>query len=260
MDYGDITNIKEVIRRYLDFPANNYSETFLKRRLFSRMNVLRLEDYDKYAKILKEDESEREKLLKNLTIHVTEFYRDPSVWKYLYDKVFPKLKKDNLKIWIAGSSTGQEPYTLAILLLEFLKSSSHKFKFKIIANDIENDVVNFARQGIYQEEALNKVPDFVKDYFDFEDGVAKVKDEVKKLISFEKNDILKNQEPNIDLCFCRNTVIYFTKEVKEKFYSNVYNALNSDSFFVMGRTESLVGASKELFKTESLSEHIFYKN
>lgn len=265
-------SLKNTVAKLLDFPSQNYTNSFLQRRFETRLraNAIDLKDYAKYETLFKSDPEEQKKLLKELTIHVTHFFRDKDAWDALQSELIPSLIEEKVKkniktirIWSAGCSTGEEPYTIMMCFREALGKEFENFEIKLIANDYDIVTVEKAKAGIYDEQQFHETDPNVRDkYFEkMPDGTYHVKPSLTKNIDFAKGDILSSNKPrNIDLAFCRNTVIYFDMPTKTKFYDEVYtDVLTRGGFFVMGKTETLLGDSRSKFKIFNGRERMFKK-
>ena len=257
-------SIKQTIRRLIGFDAFQYSDNFLKRRILIRMKANRIDSCKRYETKLIEDEKEQKELLKNLTIHVTEFFRDKTFWEFCREKFFPYVLerfsgRETINIWSAGCSTGQEPISILITFLEVNKNIMDKIR--IIGTDIDENVLSIAKKGEYDAfGAKGLSQEVIGQYFIRCGGILSLREGYRKNIEFLRHDILTDRAfGNIDLMFCRNTVIYFSKESKEELYMGLYDALGDGSFFVLGKTETLLGKSRKLFKPYNLIERVFEK-
>ncbi len=261
-------NLKAVITRTTGFQTENYTESFLKRRVDCRLRVLNLKSYAEYSKLLITTPAEKDPLLKELTIHVTNFFRDKEMYDVFFAQTIMELLKrkegsgdKSIRVWSAGASTGEEAYSVAIMISEILGERLKDFNIRIIATDLDAPTIEKAKLGHYEEIQMKEVPeDYKKRYFDTESDLFKVKDSIKKMIDFKVGDILNPLKPkNIDILFCRNTVIYFEKDVKEKLYSEFASCINSGGYFVMGKTETLSGPAKDMFDVVDTRERIYRK-
>jgi chemotaxis protein methyltransferase CheR len=260
--------LTQKITQITGFNCGNYTPSFLKRRVATRLYSLNLSLYKDYLDHLIKTPEEKELLLKELTIHVTNFFRNKEAFDVFIAETVMELlseKKEkgdkSLKIWSAGCSTGEEPFSIAMILYEMLQLRIKDYNIKIVGSDISPQTIEQAKKGMYEEIQLKEAPkDYVEKYFEKKDDLYVIKPIIKDMVSFEVSDILapflKN---NFDIIFCRNTVIYFTSELKEKLYMNFYNSLNNHGFFVMGMTESLTGLAREKFKTYNNSYRIYKK-
>lgn len=216
-----------------------YKEAQMKRRLTSLRNKRGFKNFTTYFDALMKDEDLLEEFFDRITINVSEFYRNPKRWNVLREKVFPELmnNKQQIQIWSAACSSGEEPYSLAIMLKEHF---SH-VKSSILATDLDERSLRKARRGIYSESALKSLPEHKKSkYFIFKNNQYMIHDELKKNITFKKHDLLKDPYPkNIDLIVCRNVLIYFTDEAKEDIYHRFSESLTKNGILFVGSTEQI---------------------
>lgn len=194
--------------------------------------------------------------LDRMTINVSEFYRNGKRWEILQTKIFPKLLANNkrLKIWSAACSTGEEPYTTAMVLSNHVPLS----QIAIQATDLDENAIQRAKVGIYPERSLAEVPDEMKSkYFEQQNQFYKVDDAIKKTVTFRKHNLLNDTyEKNFDLIICRNVMIYFTEEAKDQIYQNFSDSLRSGGILFVGSTEQIFNPGKYGFETE---DTFFYR-
>ncbi|KAB2952270.1 protein-glutamate O-methyltransferase CheR [Heliorestis acidaminivorans] len=229
---------------------SNYKRPQMERRIRTLMRSQGASDLVSYFSIIDRDSNQYQKFIDHLTINVSEFLRNPSQWDVLRNKILPQLLKENpkLKVWSAGCSTGEEPYSLAITMLEARCDMTHK----IIASDIDREVLRKAQIGLYGSKSLANIPDaLVKKYFiEQGSGFYQVKDELKKHIKFQQHNLLKDSfESNVDLILCRNVVIYFTEETKSLLYKRFYQSLRKGGILFTGSTEQIFQAREIGFST-----------
>lgn len=220
---------------------NAYKEKQMRRRIDTLINKCKLDDYDDYMKLLKQDKEKFEQFVNFLTINVSEFYRNPEQWMFLDKEVFPELVKrfgSNLKIWSAACSTGDEPYSLVMALSKHVSLS----QIKIVATDIDKQVLDKARMGLYNDKSIASVPDeFKKKYFTQIGNSFKISDEIKKCVEFKEHNLLRDAYPtDCHLIVCRNVVIYFTEEAKNEIYKKFNNSLKQDGILFIGSTEQIM--------------------
>lgn len=238
---ADYKSFVAQVHRLLNVDLSLYKEAQMKRRLTSLRNKRGYKDFDSYFAMLQTDEELQEEFIDRITINVSEFYRNPRRWDVLRDKVFPKLVKENprkkLNIWSAACSTGEEPYSLAIMLKEHF----NHVDYSIIATDIDDKVLERAKVGVYNEQALKDLPLHKKStYFTFKNDQYYIDDQLKRNITFKKHDLLKERYPqNIDLIVCRNVLIYFTDAAKEYIYTNLSKSLCKNGILFVGSTEQI---------------------
>jgi chemotaxis protein methyltransferase CheR len=269
-DPENYEELKVAIKNFVKFNTSHYSDNFLKRRIEVRLRYNNLESYKDYSVKIKKDIEEQKKLKKELTIHTTNFYRDVSFYNAFRNEVIPKVKefkKDTkiIKVWSAGSSTGEEALTIAICFLEELGEDLGGYHVSIIGTDFDAPTAQKAREAKYEIGQFHEMPkELVDKYFEIneidDEKFYSPKDFVKKLTIFTVGDILSPMKPqNNDIIFCRNTVIYFDAPTKTKLYEDIFNILPENGFFIMGKTETLLGPSREKFNTFNMDERIYLK-
>ena len=235
---------KKKLKKLIGIDLNAYKEQ-IHRRTHELMNRWGCNTYDEYFSFIENDKSKLREFLDHLTINVSEFFRNPEHWWKLRDKIIPELiekrNMNRLKIWSAGCATGEEPYSLAILSME----CNLKMLNPVYAMDIDSGAIDKAKEGIYSKANLLNVPkDYLEKYFTTKDNGStySVNAEVKKRVSFNKINMIDDSfQTGFDLILCRNVVIYFTSETKDKLYRKFYNALAPGGYFLVGSTEQICG-------------------
>jgi chemotaxis protein methyltransferase CheR len=264
----DFEALKCQILKDKEFDCNQYRDTYVKRRLAIRLRANNLDSYRDYAKLLNSDPTEYNELMDAFTITVSEFFRDASVFDYFRKNVIPALILDKLRkkqkiirIWSAGCASGEETYSIAILMYDFLGASLENFIISVHGTDVDGDSLAKAKKGEYTfEEVKNVGADSLSQYFVFEQGKYRVSDRIKELVKFEKHNLISGKSlAHFDVIFCRNVSIYFSKVMHERLHMEFYNALNNDGFFVLGKTEMLYGTARKLFKPVNAKEGIYQK-
>jgi chemotaxis protein methyltransferase CheR len=264
----DFVALKKHIYSVTSLDCDQYKDPYLQRRFSVRMRVTQTHSYDDYVGFLKKTPSEYDELLRDLTINVTQFFRDIYVFKTIEEETMPLLiydkvmkHKSTINVWSAGCSSGEEPYTLAIILRELLGEDIGSFKLKIIGTDIDEECMGSARAGSYLPRQMTNVPKpYLEKYFNFDGSNYQLCQEIMDMVEFKYLDLFKDSAGgNWDVILCRNVVIYFTKEMQERLYMNFYNALNEGGYFIMGNTESLVGEASHAFVQIKSRERIYQK-
>lgn len=266
-DEKEFSELKLIIKRKIGFNCEDYKQPHLKRRLAVRLRATESKSYKDYAQMLSKSEDEVNKLKETLTVNVTELFRNPETFDSVRENVLPELIKQKginnkvIKIWSAGCSNGEEPYSIAIMLNEFLGRSIKRYNISIQATDIDDDSIAKAEMAIFQPKQLEKIgQERINRFFVKKDNNYQVIDEVKNLVKVKRHDMISGPKfSGFDIIFCRNVTIYFEQSLQEVLYMNFYNALNDGGYFVMGKTETLVGPSTQLFKRFDLKERIFQK-
>lgn len=220
---------------------NFYKQNQMQRRILSFMNSHGYKTFPDFLKGLEQDRELYDAFFKHLTINVSQFFRDANQWKTLRETIFPKLiqGKTNLKLWSAGCSSGQEPYSLAMTLVEHFPS----IRFTILATDIDVNVLQQAKDGLYkQNDFASTPPDILNKYFTATAKGYQIKDTIKKLVTFQKQNLLTDRfETGFDFLACRNVVIYFTEEAKDMLYKKFADSLRPGGILFTGSTEHLFG-------------------
>lgn len=220
---------------------NAYKEKQMKRRIDTLISKNNITSYKDYVALIKKDKEKFDQFVNFLTINVSEFYRNPEQWEILDKEVFPTLIQrfgKNLKIWSAACSTGDEPYSLVMALSKHIPLS----QIKIIATDIDKQVLDKARMGLYNEKSIASVPaEFKKKYFTKVGSSYQISDEIKRQVEFKEHNLLKDPYPaGCHMIVCRNVLIYFTEEAKEDIYKKFNAALVKDGILFIGSTEQIM--------------------
>ncbi len=221
---------------------NSYKEKQMKRRIDTLILRHHLTGYDAFVNLLKTDVDVLEEFVNYLTINVSEFYRNPDQWKIFEEKIIPVLKQNfsgNINIWSAACSTGDEPYTLSMILKKYYNNR----EFSIYATDIDKQVLNQAQSGIYTKKALSGLPkEYIDKYFtNVSEQTYKVDPSLKTPVKFEKHNLLRDPYPkNVSLIVCRNVLIYFTEEAKEEIFNKFYETLAPGGILFLGATEQMM--------------------
>lgn len=237
----DYEEFKKQVFALTKIDLNAYKERQMKRRIDSLIAKHKVVGYEPYVKLLKEDHIMFEEFVNYLTINVSEFYRNPDQWKILENKVFPYLFQHfgkNITIWSAACSTGDEPYSLAMLLSKFIPMR----QIHIIATDIDKQVLAKAKTGLYAEKSLKELPGEFRNRFFTKIGSSyQISDEVKACVEFRQHNLLKDEYLNsCDMIICRNVLIYFTEEAKLNIYKKFNKSLKKDGILFVGSTEQII--------------------
>jgi len=245
-----------------------YRTGTLKRRIDSRLKTAGCKDYSDYISYLNKNPEEYDNLISAITINVTEFFRNPETFDVLEKKVIPEIVrvkrgqgKKIIRAWSAGTSNGEEAYSLAILFLEALKEEISDFDIIVYGTDIDPDCIKKASAGIYTAASIKEVhKERLKDYFNKREENYEVDDSIKRLTRFIAHNLVSDEFlKHLDLILCRNVVIYFTKPLQEMVYSNFARALNKNGCLVLGKVESLWGFAQKYFAAFDNRERIYRK-
>ena len=242
-----------------------YKEGTLERRIERRMAVAAIEagDMDRYLELLRSDIGELELLAKDMLINVTSFFRDPEVFDHLEDKIIPELVRNHaqdrpLRIWIAGCSTGEETYSLAMLFREQIAAAERDIKLQVFASDVDADAVASAREGLYPETIETDVSRArLARFFSKEDHGYRVLPELRAAVVFTVQNVLADPPfSRLELVSCRNLLIYLRPEAQAKVISLFHFALHEGGILLLGTSETIADA-KGRFEVISKPERLF---
>ena len=257
MAYG-YEEFKTDVYRLTDIDLNLYKERQMKRRIETLIQRKKFKGFEDFFKGMKTDQALLREFISYLTINVSQFNRNPEQWEKFEKEMVPYLRKqygDRLRIWSAACSTGDEPYTIAMILAKYIPLT----KVEIFATDIDDDVLAFAQTGIYSSKSLSDLPkEYLTKHFTKTDATHyEISDEIKKHIKFQKHNLLKDRYfTNINMIVCRNVVIYFTDEAKDGVYTRFNQALTKDGVLFIGSTEQILRANELGFDN---MQTFFYK-
>lgn len=235
----DFSEFKRRMLSHFRLDLQSYKENQLKRRLEGMMARQKIGSYGELFKLLTENRMAYETFLDQLTINVSEFFRDPQRWNELQKTVLPLLLKarGTLKIWSAACSNGPEPYSLAIMLDELSQGKMHRLE----ATDIDKNILQSAAAGKYNPDMVRNVSqERLGKYFAREGNYYLIKDSIKKKVAFKRHDLLiEPYGQGYDLIVCRNVTIYFTREAQDRINHNFAKALTSGGVLFIGGSEMI---------------------
>lgn len=232
-------------------------------RLMKRLRALEISSFEEYWAFIQSTEGKDEviNLINAVSTNKTDFFREPDHFKYLIDTVLPELIKNRpseirepFKFWSAGCSTGEEPYTLAMVLSDFAEKNKN-FKFKILATDISTKVIEHGRIAIYSKERIDPIPMKMKQKYllkskDPAKKVVRIIPELRSKVIFRRLNFLDNfrLKEKVEVIFCRNVVIYFDRDIQKKLVEKFYEQLVPGGFLFMGHSETINGLNTK-FRT-----------
>lgn len=256
------------ITRERGFQCSSYKDKCLRRRILVRMRARSLMGYRDYAQLLDTDEREYARLMGSLTVNVTKFFRNWETYSAIDQKVIPDLlerSEREIRVWSAGCSSGEEPYSLAILMHRYAAARRETDRLEVVSivgTDIDADCLAEAEVAVYKDSALGDTPpELRREYFPRLDGLNTVVPEVRSLVSFELSDLLHFKTPvdNAHLIVCRNVIIYFERAAQDALIAHFHKTLAPGGFLVLGKVETLLGDSRSLFSPVNARERIFRK-
>lgn len=242
----DYNVFKKHIFDLTNIDLNCYKERQMKRRIDALIAKHKITSYEAYVSQIKKDRELFDEFVNYLTINVSEFYRNPEQWALLEKEVLPYLFEQHgkqLKIWSAACSTGDEPYSLVMLLSKLMPLAN----IKILATDIDKQVLEKAQLGLYNVKSLKALPEeFQSKYFTkINDKTYQISDKIKSRVEFKRHNLLKDEYPKgCHMIVCRNVLIYFTEDAKHDIYAMFAKSLKKDGILFVGSTEQILQPNK----------------
>lgn len=247
---GDFEHIRDLVGDRTGIVLSDHKIDMVYGRLSRRLRQLGIRKFAEYLARLQDDEQELVEFTNALTTNLTSFFREPHHFDYLRTTGLPNLLKNRpdkkLRIWSAGCSTGEEPYTIAMTVKEAM-ASYHNWDVKILATDLDTNVVNRARAGVYSQDRVNGIDqNRIKKWFrrgrgDEHAGQLKVATELQDMITFKQLNLMHDWPMSgpFDIIFCRNVVIYFNKDTQRELFDRYANYMADDGYLFVGHSESL---------------------
>lgn len=266
----DFRLLRDLIRDYCGIYFDDSSRFLLERRLSRRIDIRHLDNFRDYYRFLLYDKNREEEfsaIMDNLTVNETYFFREQNQLNAFSGEIIEELKdikagEKKIRIWSAGCSTGEEPYTIAMLMLE--KGLPAKgWDMEILASDINQKVLQSARRGVYRKNSFRTTDKyFIDKYFAAEEGGHRIKDSVKRYVSFNHINLLDPHKVKfigtVDVIFCRNVLIYFDVPSRKTVIENFYQRLHDTGYLLLGHAESLINLSTA-FAVRHLKSDIVYQ-
>lgn len=256
-----LTKVSLILKNHCGVDFSYYKENTVIRRIERRLKINRFKTIEEYILFLNESEKERDQLYRELLIGVTRFFRDEEAFEKIKEKVLPEIiskDQEEIRVWSAGCSTGEEVYSLAILMNEHMESINCNCPVKIFATDIDKEAINIASQGFYTDNIVADVPkDFLAKYFIAKEGGYQVNELIRSMIVFARHNILEDPPfSKLDLLICRNLFIYINPDKQQQIMTMFYYAIKAKGFLFLGSSESL-GEVAEGYKTIDSKWKIF---
>jgi two-component system CheB/CheR fusion protein len=262
---GALSRIFVLLRAHTGHDFSFYKKNTIYRRIERRMNVNQVGNIGKYARFLQDNSAELDALFKELLIGVTNFFRDPEAFQFLKDRALPSILKDKprgglVRIWVPGCSTGEEAYSIGIVVRECLEQLDleGKVKVQIFATDIDEDAIETARQGLYLSNIGADVsPDRLQRFFIKEDTGYRINKQIREMVVFAPQNLIMDPPfTKLDLLCCRNLLIYFTSDLQKKLLPLLHYSLKPGGLLFLGTSETISGFS-DLFASVSGRWKIF---
>lgn len=240
-----------------------YKDRCIRRRIAKRLRACKVTDFASYLKRLEIDRYELDTLLATISIHVSQFFRNPDTFRVLEQNTLPDLcrraraaGRTELTIWSAGCASGEEPYSLALLVDDLAERS---LDIRILATDISEPVLEAARCGLFEASRLKEVPPAVLDrYFRRENDQYQLIEPIRDKVEFRHHNIMTDDDyPAADLILCRNLLIYFTRAEQERILARFASAMAEHGALVLGRSEAMTGSIRGYYQSEFPVERVY---
>ena len=239
--------VLELVKETRGFDFTGYKRSSIERRIAKRMGEVGVERYDEYLDYLQLHGEEFAELFNTILINVTSFFRDPQTWEYLASDLLPQLIESRspdspIRVWCAGCASGEEPYTVAMVLARVLGEDAFRQRVKIYATDIDEEALDQARHGAYLPRAVEDVPrEALERFFERTDQRYVFRKDLRRCVIFGRNDLVQDAPiSHIDVMVCRNTLMYFTGETQAQILRRFHFALDDAGILLLGKSEMLI--------------------
>jgi chemotaxis protein methyltransferase CheR len=263
---GDIGRLLTKVAQERDLDLTQYRSAYVERRIAARLRVLNLHTYRQYAKLLDSSPEEYAKLLDAMTINVTDFFRDPPVYHLFRTQIVPEIierktrsRHRMIRVWSAGCATGEEPYSLAMSFLSALGAEAPGFMLTIMATDLDPNAIITAQKAEYDIAKIKHIskPDQMR-FCDVDGDRFRIKPEVTKHVRFKRLNLFTDEPIHVvDVIFCRNVFIYFTREQQAKVLTSFAGSLTRGGYMVLGRSEKMAPAVADSFEMLSGRDRVY---
>ena len=260
-----LDGLLDFVKEARGFDFSGYKRSSIQRRVTKRMSEVGVDSYEEYIDYLELHPEELASLFNAILINVTGFFRDPQTWEYMASEVIPYLVKRRppdapLRVWSAGCASGEEAYTLAMVLARALGDRVFQDRVKIYATDIDEQALDIARHGAYTPRQIEDVPrEALERFFERTEQRYVFRKDLRRCVIFGRNDVVQDAPiSRIDLLVCRNTLMYFTAETQSQILGRFHFALDNDGILVLGKSEMLITHS-DLFTPVDLKRRVFRK-
>jgi chemotaxis methyl-accepting protein methylase len=264
-DDEELERLKRKIERERGFNCQFYKDKCLRRRIAVRMRARGQNTFAEYGKLLDREPAEYDLLLDTLTINVTKFFRNIETWQAVEQQVAPHLfaGRGPVRVWSAGSASGEEAYTASILLREWAEKNGRTAdlaRLRITGTDIDRRSLETAERGVYPDLSLTETPEAVRQRWFSAGPPFRIDPQAQRGVEFVRRDLISGEPlQEQSLIFCRNVVIYFDREIQERLFKHFYDALVPGGFLVLGKVETLIGVARTLFRSVNNRERIFQR-
>jgi chemotaxis protein methyltransferase CheR len=249
---GSLDDLLEYVETSLSFATSSYNRAYLDRRVSARMRRRRVDDYDGYLSLLRNDGDEQEALLNALSVNVTSFFRNPEVWEGVRRVLAELSGGRRVRVWSAACSDGREAYSVAMLSLDDDRIDADRVE--ILGTDIKPEILRAARRGEYRASETNDLEAQLEPLADSDryvnraDDTFRVTDAVRDLVSFRNHDLVREEPPRtFDLVICRNLFIYINTDAKQAIFETLGSGLTPGGYLTIGMTETLPNAARDRY-------------
>jgi chemotaxis methyl-accepting protein methylase len=258
---GEIDTLLNILQAYTSMDFTRYKKNTIHRRIERRMAAIKVVTLADYIEYIDVNEDEVEKLYKDMLIGVTSFFRDPDSFEVLTEHIknyITNAEENTFRVWAPASSTGEEAYSLAILLHEIIGSSDSTVHVKIFATDIDDEAIRKARHGVFPEVSIENISaERLKKYFIQKGNEYEVVPQIKEKVIFSKHNVTMDPPfAKLDMICCRNLLIYFENDLQQKLFNTFAYALNTNGLLFLGKSET-IGSNTNLYNTIDSKNKIF---
>lgn len=262
----EFATIRQLLLSHRGFNLDAYKDRCIRRRIAIRIRSTHCESVSDYCDLLKNHKSEVDKLVKVLTIHVSQFFRNLSAYDKLRTEIIPQIFSTakqkgtkSLRFWSLGCAGGEEPYSLALILAEHFAREMQEIPVSIDATDVDSSIIQSAENALFNHDRLLETPlNYIQKYFDEVDNQYRLSPCIREMVSFSQGEMFNSLiYHECDLLLCRNVLIYLARDQQEKVFRNIARILNKDSFLVLGKSETILGETRSLFQTVCPVERIY---
>jgi chemotaxis protein methyltransferase CheR len=260
---AEFAAITKCLRDRRQFDLEQYKDRCVRRRIAKRLRLAQVTDFSAYLSRLDTDLDELDALLATISIHVSQFFRNPDTFRILEQSILPDLcrraraaGRSRLTLWSAGCASGEEPYSLAMLVDDL---GAADLDIRVLATDISEPILESARTGAFDATRLREVPvQAIDKYFRVDNDRYQLIDRIRDRVEFRRHNIVTDTlYPAADLILCRNVLIYFTRSEQERILSRFAEVMQENGALVLGRSETMIGRIRSCFHSEFPVERIY---
>ncbi len=260
-----LDRLLDFVKETRGFDFTGYKRSSIERRIAKRMHDVGVESYEAYVDYLQLHREEYAELFNTILINVTSFFRDPQTWEYLATEVLPGMvavrpPDSPIRVWCAGVASGEEAYSIAMVLARVLGDGPFRERVKIYATDVDEEALDYARHGAYLPRQIEEVPsDALERFFERTDQRYVFRKDLRRCVIFGRNDLVQDAPiSHVDLLVCRNTLMYFTVETQQQILRRFHFALENDGVVLLGKSEMLI-THVNLFTPVDIKRRVFRK-